>query len=172
MSPPTEPMEFLSGEIQDSISEMHRLARTEAGFDLRKRQNESGVSKSFDWLSTAAVLSEKARNFEEAEGSMIRLWQKWQDDEKSKFEVAYSDTFDVKTLERDLDDVMTMQTMEISPTFEADQLKHLVRKSDPNLTETELEVIDAEIEESVNSKFEERAFVKDAKNQLPDDGDD
>ena len=165
MSPPTEPMEFLSEQIVDSISEMHRLARVEAGFDLRKRQNESGISKSFDWLSTSAVLSEKARNFEEAEGSMIRFWLKWQDDEKSKFEVKYADTFDVKTLEKDLDDVITMQTMEISPTFEASELKHIVRKADPNLNEKELKKIDDEIDESVEAKFEERAFIKDASRQ-------
>ena len=172
MSPPTEPMAFLSEEIEDSIAEMQRLSRMEAGFDLRKRNNESGVAKAFDWLSASAVLSEKARNFEEAEGSMIRLWLKWQGDDTSAFEVAYSDTFDVKSLERDLDDTMTIQTMEISPTFEANQLKHLVRKADPNLDEDELIEIDDEIDESVNSKFEERAFVADANKDLDDNEED
>ena len=35
-------------------------------------------------------------------------------------------------------------------------------------TETELEIVDAEIEESVNSKFEARAFIKDANRQTED----
>ena len=166
MSPPTEPMKFLSEQINDSIHEMHRLARVEAGFDLRKRQNESGISKSFDWLSTSAVLSEKAGNFEEAEESIIRLWLKWQDEETKEFDVAYPDSFDIKTLEKDLDDVTTMQTMEISSEFEATQLKKLVRKADPHLVEKELKIIDDQIDENVRARFEERAFIANANNDI------
>ena len=148
------------------MHEMHRLGRVEAGCDSRKRQNERGISKCLDWLSTSAVLSEKAGNFEEAEESIIRLWLKWQDEGTKEFDVAYPDSFDIKTREKDLDDVTTMQTMEISSEFEATQLKKLVRKADPHLVEKELKIIDAQIDEGVHARFEERAFIANAKKDI------
>ena len=48
MSPPTEPLKFLSEEIGSTIKEIQRLARLEAGFDLKPSQQQSGAAEVAD----------------------------------------------------------------------------------------------------------------------------
>ena len=166
LSPPTDPLEFLSLEINGSIKEIQRLARLEAGFSEKKSANQSGVSKSFDWHSTATVLAEKADNFEEGEGNAIRLWLAWLDRPDTEFEIDYPDEFDIKAFEKDLEEALTIQTMKISKTYEAEVLKRVVKKHLPKLPEAELNTIILEIGEGVAKRFEDDDFESNLNNDI------
>lgn len=145
MSPPTEPLKFLSEEIGSTIKEIQRLARLEAGFDLKPSQQQSGVSKAFDWLSTSTVLAEKADNFEEAERNAIRLWLKWQGLEDAPFTVDYPDEFDVKTLGQEIEEAVQLKSLMVSPTFEAELMKRLAKKALPKVSSDKAKDIEGEI---------------------------
>lgn len=157
LSPPTEPLEFTSKEVDSSVSEIQRLARVEAGFDLRKRQATSGVAKAFDWLSTSNVLAEKADNFEEGDTKIFQMWQDWQKS-PGEVKVDYPDEFDVQTLASALDDAMTIQGMNISEEFEKNELKKVVKKAMPKITDEEFKKISDEIDINVDAKFEDLRF--------------
>ena len=145
MSPPTEPLKFLSEEITSTVKEIQRLARLEAGFDIKSSKAQSGISKAFDWLSTATVLAEKADNFEEAERNAVRLWLKWQGMEDAPFTVDYPDEFDVKSLEKEIEDAVKLKSLQISPTFEAELMKRLAKKALPKITDEKANDIEEEI---------------------------
>ena len=145
MSPPTEPLKFLSEEIGSTIKEIQRLARLEAGFDLKPSQQQSGVSKAFDWLSTSTVLAEKADNFEEAERNAVRLWLKWQGMEDAAFTVDYPDEFDVKTLGQEIEEAVQLKSLMVSPTFEAELMKRLAKKALPKVGAEKAKDIENEI---------------------------
>ncbi|MCH7619178.1 MAG: hypothetical protein IH880_05355 [Candidatus Marinimicrobia bacterium] len=145
MSPPTEPLKFLSEEIASTVKEIQRLARLEAGFDLKQSQPQSGVSKAFDWLSTSTVLAEKADNFEEAERNAVRLWLKWQGMSDAIFTVDYPDEFDMKSLEKEIEDAVKLKSLQISPTFEAELMKRLAKKALPKIDDETARDIEEEI---------------------------
>ncbi|MCH7496215.1 MAG: hypothetical protein IH825_09035, partial [Candidatus Marinimicrobia bacterium] len=128
-----------------TVKEIQRLARLEAGFDVKPSLAQSGISKAFDWLSTATVLAEKADNFEEAERNTIRLWLKWQGIEDAPFTVDYPDEFDVKSLEKEIEDAVKLKSLQISPTFEAELMKRLAKKALPKITDEKANDIEEEI---------------------------
>jgi len=169
MSPPTEPLEFLAVEVATSIKEIQRLARLEAGFNTDAKAVASGISKSFDWQSTSAVLSEKADAFEEAETSAIRLWHKWLEIDNAEFEVDYPDEFNTKSLSNDLEEALVIQTMQISPSYETEVLKRIVAKHLPKLPEAEaLKIID-EIIEQTEKRFDDSNFTSELDEEINND---
>lgn len=160
LSPPTEPMEFLAGEIETSEQKIYRLARLEAGFEPRSKQPPaSGVSKAFDWMETSTILSQKADNFEEAENKAAQFWLDWMDNRRGKIVVEYPDNFDVKTLDKDLQDATELSTLFISETLMGRIFNKLVEKIDPKIPPDERERIRKEIEINVKALFSEHQFA-------------
>ncbi len=159
ISPPTSPMEFLAREIETSEQKIYRLARLEAGFEARSKQPASGISKAFDWMETSTVLSQKADNFEEAENRAAQLWLDWMDNTSGSIVVDYPDTFDVKTLEKDLSDATELSGLFVSETLQQRVLNKLVEKIDPKIPDEERAKIRAEIEKNVRATFDEHQFA-------------
>ncbi len=159
ITPPTEPMEFLAQEIETSEAKIYRLARLEAGFKPKQQQQAaSGISKAFDWHETDNVLSQKADNFEEAETKAARLFVKWMDS-RGEVIVDYPDNFDIKSLERDLEDATELSALFISETLLMRVYNKLVDKIDPKIPEDERAKIRTEIGVAVKATFDEHNFA-------------
>jgi len=159
LAPPTAPMEFLAREIETSEQKIYRLARLEAGFEARSKQPASGISKAFDWMETSTVLSQKADNFEEGENRAAQLWLDWMGNKTGSIIVEYPDTFDVKTLEKDLDDASELSSLFISEALMERVFNKLVEKIDPKIPPEERAKIREQIKQSVKATFDEHNFA-------------
>ncbi len=174
LSPPTEPALYLQSEVERSIQEIYRLARLESGFQaglrLGRGQPASGVAKAFDFLQTSTVLSEKASNFEEAERSMVRLWLKWQNAANAEFTVEYPDEFEIRTLEKDLKDALNLKQLLISPAFEQMMNERIVRKTLPQLSESDMIMIQSEISCITTRRFKQDGLPETGEKARPENG--
>ena len=169
ISPPTAPMEFLAGEIETSEQKIYRLARLEAGFKpQQKGQAASGISKAFDWHETSTVLSQKADNFEEAETRAAKLYVDWMG-LRGEVVVDYPDNFDVKTLEKDLEDATELSALFISETLMERVFNKLVEKIDPKIPPDERKIIRDQIKQSVAATCTEHNFAAVLTNDIPEE---
>ena len=64
---------------------------------------------------------------------------------REPFTVDYPDEFDVKSLEKEIEDAVKLKSLQISPTFEAELLKRLAKKALPKITDEKADEIEEEI---------------------------
>lgn len=70
---------------------------------------------------------------------------KWQGITNATFTVDYPDEFDMKSLEKEIEDAVKLKSLQISPTFEAELMKRLAKKALPKIDEETARDIEEEI---------------------------
>lgn len=114
LSPAAAPGEFILNLVSKCIDEMYKLATlwTDSGI----RESRSGVSYSYEFNRTNNKLADKADLMEEGEKKVHQLYSKWLG-EVWTGDVEYPDTFDVETIQQELDDLLQIKKAIRSPTL-------------------------------------------------------
>lgn len=109
--------------------------------------NQSGVSKSYDFQKLNKVLASKSKNLEQAEKAIIEIFNKWQGNLGIEAEIEYPSEFDVASL---MDEVLLanqLALLNISKRFMSEIEKNIVMKALPKATEKVIKEIFTDIDD-------------------------
>lgn len=138
--------------IDRQVAKIFQIAKLEGGNNTSKVQNsgpkvdnQSGMSKAWDFNQTNSSLSSKASNLEDAEMKMWQLFAKW---EGKEFDgsIEYPNDFSISSLKEDLDEAEQIARVDLGKTFNLEVRKAIVRKRFPSKTEEEIVSMGKEIE--------------------------
>ena len=154
--------------VSDHIKEMYRLSGLLSGTsDLYAPQ--SGRASQFGFLSTNAALAEKALSYQNFENKMSMLAYLQLGKDPVDYEnVKYPTSFDLTTLDEELDTLMSVMENNFSTVLNKTIQKDIVRKVVPLAPETIRQEIEDEIDAG-DGVVEKRGAVTDPRQV--DDGD-
>jgi hypothetical protein len=129
--------------IEKSTDEIYKLATlwTDTGI----RESRSGVSYSYEFNRTNAMLADNAQLMQEGEVAVHKLYCKWLGEEWHGL-IDYPDSYDVEVLEQEIQTTTSARNLVRSPSFSREMEKRVVRKVLNNATTDTLEVIMDEID--------------------------
>ena len=163
ITPPTDHLEFYVTYIDGIIDRMLgtlNIYRSE-------EKNTSGLSKSYDYSMMTAVLSSLSTKFQAFETQMWKELARFDPDLKpEEIKTQYPKEFDLTTLKEELDNVLTLLSVQISSTFDRAIKKRIVSKQiDDEKLRTAIEKeIDAESDrppvDFVNDKDQKEQTVE------------
>lgn len=116
--------------------------------------NSSGVAKAYDFERMNAMLANKAKALEFCENRIARIVAAWNnvfDSEDVQEVVSYSRDFDVRNLSNELDIATQLATINAPKTLRAEQMKSVVNKLYPQLSEQ----LKAKIEKDIDGEWSE-----------------
>lgn len=141
--------------LQDRIEKLIDRLREKACLPTKKtNQAESGEAKKWDSQELQAKLTAKAQNLQAAEMEIAAIVDLFHGgDGKPEVSIRYPSTFDVTTLEQDVQQAAVLNEMpgQYSPTYRVQLAKAIARKSLPDLDDKTQELIDREIEANVTA---------------------
>lgn len=143
LAPASDPGRFIMEWIEKSTEEIYKLATlwTDTGI----RESRSGVSYSYEFNRTNAMLADSAQLMEEGEIAVHKLYCKWLGEEWQGL-IDYPDSYDVEILEQEIQTTTSAKNAVRSPTFSREMEKRIVRKSLDNSTTDVLEKVMSEID--------------------------
>lgn len=143
LAPASDPGRFIMEWIEKSTDEIYKLATlwTDTGI----RESRSGVSYSYEFNRTNAMLADNAQLMQEGEVAVHKLYCKWLGEEWHGL-IDYPDSYDVEVLEQEIQTTTSARNLVRSPTFSKEMEKRVVRKVLNNATTDTLEVIMDEID--------------------------
>jgi len=146
ISPNVENLQTIWTLIIDHIKEIYRLARL-IGSSEDMYSSTSGRSKQLGFMSVNAALSEKAATYQQFENDISKIVYDILGEDITKFTPAkYPTTFDILSLQEELDTTIKIMTCNFSPTLNKTLEKHLSRKALPYITDDIKKEIEDEIE--------------------------
>lgn len=151
LEPPGVSQETFDARLDRDVSEIHRMAKmggvaatpAETGQGVK-----SGIALELEFRQMNSTLAEKADNIEEAHERIVYLWAKWQGVTEAKASIDYPDDFNVEDLAQDIENAVEATALKISPKFNVEMKKRLVRVALPKLTAESAKEIEEEISRS------------------------
>lgn len=149
-----EAVKAILDTINFKVSEIYRtaniggLASTEV-----QTQAKSGVALQTEFQMLNSEIISKAINLEKTENKIAEYWLKWQklwDRLKDQYSFGRPRTYDIENLAADLENAITAKSVVISKTFNSLLQKRTARQILPTISETDLDTVDKEIDESVD----------------------
>lgn len=160
VSPPTDNAQVYFQHIDRQISKIYQIAKLDSGGVSGKVDNpntgiadqQSGVSKAWDFNQTNSALSSKSSNMEDAEQKMWHLIAAW---EGTEFDgsISYPDDFSVSSLMDDLREAEMEARVELGATFNTEVRKAIIHKKFPRLQDSDLLKMEKEVEQIFSSKL-------------------
>jgi len=154
-----EPIEAILNWIDRKIDETYRIAHLSGVHGQRKSNNEvsSGLALRYEFQQLYSVLSKKAESLVETEYSIIRLWLKWQKklDLFEQIKIKRSKLFSVDDLAISLENQIKTMTNVTSRTFKILAQKHMVKQMLPDINESDMQTIEAELQAPTTQKKED-----------------
>ena len=159
ISPDAGQAELIIRKIERSIAEIYRLAELRiSGREGRNQQYKSIAENVYDFSSTNVALKNKAAVMTSFELEILRLAAKWRGMNVQPV-IQYPSEFDVTTLEQELADALTIETLGMGKTFERMIKMRIANKKFPDMSEKDKKQIEAEIMDDAELNT----------NQIPDD---
>ncbi len=160
ITPPSDPAEVLMKRIEDAKREFIELAKLQ---DRKQNSGEaSGVARAYEFHESNSTFAKIAKNLEDGEKKIIRLFYKWQGrkDADIPVTVSYPTDFNVATLADMLDESIALLEVNASPTFNRLVKKRVVEEAFPKLDDKTRKVIDEEIDTALSEDALAREVAK------------
>ena len=152
ISPDASQAQVLMAQVEKGVEEIYRLATLRGAIGVEEQS--SGVARSYDFMITNNTLSDKAHNMEAVEVRALRFWAKWQGIEDPEVSVQYPTEFEISALADEIQNIISVQTMQISERFEQILKERIVKRMAPRLGKDDMETILAEIKAKVDTPTE------------------
>lgn len=162
VSPPADNATVYFDHIDRQILKIYQLAKIDAGSGVGGSaksvpsstgtvDNQSGVSKAWDFNQTNSSLSTKSGNLEDAE---MRWWRQFAAWEGKKFtgSIQYPNEFSISALMDDLNEAEKESRLQLGKTFNIEIRKAIVKKKFPRKSDQDIEKMAKEIEELQNKQ--------------------
>jgi len=135
VSPDRGNAEVYFSHIDRQVSKIFQLAKLEGGsasYNGQTAQEQSGVSKAWDFNQTNSALSKKAANLEDGE---IKLWQLFALWTGKKFDgsIQYPTEFSIQTLKADMDEAEQSARLGLGKEFDMAVKEAIIKKKFPRL---------------------------------------
>lgn len=129
VSPPSDPAEMIMKAIEASAREIIELAKLQ---DRKSSSAEkSGIAHAYEFQESNAAFAKIAKNLEDGEKKIIRLFYKWQKKNDVPVSVQYPQNFNITTLADQLEEALSELTLDISDTFNKQVKKNIVQAALP-----------------------------------------
>lgn len=142
------------------IRNLFRVAQFESSGDPKEsRTAESGEKRARDLEGLYQVLAGFAASTERAENQLIRVWAKLANKSESDTYAAssYPKDFDIQTIQEDLAQLAEMALQDFPGVFINELKLSLIRKLRPMLPEKTLQLIQSDLEQTIDHEAEDDA---------------
>lgn len=145
ISPPSSNAETYFTHIDRQVRKIYQLAKLEGGSATQEQtaQQQTGVSKAWDFNETNTALAKKALNLEDGEMKIWKIMALW---EGKKFDgtIKYPNEFSIQSLMDDLVEAEKSSRLALGETFDLEVRKAIQKKKFPRATEEELQKMESE----------------------------
>jgi hypothetical protein len=145
-----DPVDAILKWIDRKADEIYRVCHLSGVHGQRKSNNEvaSGLALRYEFQQLNAVLGQKTDNLCEAEMNIIRYWLLWQNEKKlaDKINVTRTKHFSVDDLAIEIDNIVQAIKAIASETFGKAGKKIIAKHALPDMTDKEVELVNAEID--------------------------
>lgn len=146
ISPDTKHMTVIWKLIVDHIKEIYRLSGL-IGTSEDMAASRSGRAAQMGFLGVNSALAESARNYQQFENDISRLAMLLMGKDPQIFEeVKYPDSFDIQSLNDEVDAYFTVMEKNLSQTMNKEMMKTLARRALPMATPGTKDKINSEID--------------------------
>lgn len=155
VSPPADNATIYFDHIDRQISKIFQLAKLDSGGVSGKvsspqqggiADQQSGVSKAWDFNQTNSALSSKSSNLEDGEIKVWQIFAKWEGKEFDG-KIQYSNEFSVSSLDSDLREAESAARVQLGKTYDVEIRKAIQRKKFPRASEEDLQAMEKEVEQ-------------------------
>lgn len=160
VSPPITNAEAYFSHIDRQVSKIFQLAKLEDGgvsgrvsnpSDPGIAEQQSGVSKAWDFNQTNSALADKAGNLEDGETKIWNIFAQMNDKEFDG-SVTYPNEFSISSLMDDLNELEKETKLEFGKTFNIEVRKAIIKKKFPRKDDDDIEAMATEIEGELQEK--------------------
>jgi hypothetical protein len=161
ISPPSQNAEVYFTHIDRQVSKMFQLAKLESGGlsaqvsnpSAPGTQNQSGVSKAWDFNQTNSALSKKAGNLEDGETKLWQNFARWQDKEFDGA-IEYPHDFNVNSLVDDLNEAEKIIRLDMGAELNKEVKSVIITKKFPRMPKKEVDrlIDDMKTKEDTNTQ--------------------
>jgi len=150
ISPQAENAQNYFEHILMQVTKMFQLAKLEGGSanQTQTGQQESGTSKAWDFNETNACLTQKAANMQDSEQKRWDIFAKWEGQKEWDGSVEYGRSFDIQSLNDDLDEAEKSMKLEMGKEFNKEIKKSIAKKKFPRMAEEDMDKILDDIDAS------------------------
>jgi hypothetical protein len=148
VSPPEANARVYFDHIDRQVSKIFQLAKLEGGsasYNGQVAQQQSGVSKAWDFNQTNSALAKKAGNLEDGETKLWQLFALWQGKEFDG-SIQYPVEFSIQTLKADMDEAEQAFRLNLGKEFNLEVKKAIIKKKFPRASEKEQQTMIDEME--------------------------
>ena len=160
ISPPTANAEVYFAHIDRQVAKIFQLAKLDSGGVSGQVSNpsnpgiadqQSGVSKAWDFNQTNSALSDKAGNLEDGE---MKIWQLYAKLLGTEFtgSVSYPNEFSISSMMDDLTELEKVARLDFGKTFNIEVRKAIIKKKFPRKEDDDIEEMATEIENDIQEK--------------------
>lgn len=145
VSPPADNAATYFTHIDRQVRKIYQLAKLEGGSATQEQtaEQQTGVSKAWDFNETNTALAKKALNLEDGERKIWQIFAKWEGKE-FKGRIQYPNEFSMSSLMDDLIEAEKSAKLALGETFDLEVRKAIQKKKFPRATEKELETMEKE----------------------------
>lgn len=163
LSPPTPPAEVIMERIEKAQARLVEVAKLQ---DRKGSAAEkSGIALKYEFHESNSAFAKIAKNLEDGEKKIIRLFYKWQGKDEVPVSVSYPTDFNLSTLEEQLDEALALVELNISPTFTKQVKKNVVAVAMPGLDAK----TDKKITEEIDSERAANEVVEEVERRLKEE---
>ena len=126
--PPVEPGEYLLKNIDSAIRQIYRLAVLASSLATESKRAQSGISKAYDFHEANQNLIKKAKNLEQAEVEIAKLWAAWEGVSDFSPVIEYPTDFNIESMANNLKTEFELLRMNISEQFNKAIKKRIVNR--------------------------------------------
>jgi hypothetical protein len=158
ISPPSSNAEVYFEHIDRQVAKIFQLAKLDSGGVSGRVANpqviadqQSGISKAWDFNQTNSALSDKAGNLEDAE---MKIWNIFAAIMGQDFTgtITYPNEFSIASLMDDLTELEKEARLDFGKTFNIEVRKAIIKKKFPRKPDDEIDAMASEIEGDLQSK--------------------
>lgn len=156
VSPPSDNATAYFNHIDRQVIKVFQLAKIDNGgisggqsksmpASTGTVDNQSGVSKAWDFNQTNSSLSSKASNLEDGEMRIWDIFARWLG-KKFTGSIQYPNEFSISSLTDDLNEAEQEARVELGSTFNIEVRKAIIKKKFPRKDDKDIEVMAKEVE--------------------------
>jgi hypothetical protein len=176
MAPPASVAESYEKRIESSIQEIYRQAHVEFTRPESSRQAVSGIARKFEFAQTnssLAVFAKEVARFEERIDTLVGRVLGVSEEALGNTQITAPTSFDVEDLTTDLQVAIDAITgLSIGPTAESRLRARIVDQLMPNLSKSDQEKIEEELEDIEAVDLDEKQMQEEVDAALAEEEDD